>query len=81
MSKITDLEKEKLAELFKILLPVKDSLNDSEDSIQDFIHKQFEITTDEPETLEAARKHFEIEQEAMEKAFDIVNMLVMHFDV
>ena len=81
MSKITDLEKQKLAELYKILAPVKNSYTDNQDSIQDFIHKQFEITTDEPETLEAARKHFEIEQEAIEKAFDIVNMLVMHFDV
>ena len=80
MSKITDLEKEKLAELYRILAPVKNSLTDNEDSIQEFIHQQFEVTTEEPETLDAARKHFEIEQPAMEKAFDIVEMLVSHFN-
>ena len=81
MSKITNLEKQKLAELYKILAPVKNSHTDNSDHIDDFIHQQFDITTDEEETLNSARKHFEIEKEAMLDAFDIVKMLVEHFDV
>ena len=81
MSKITNLEKQKLAELHKILAPVKNSHTDNSDSIDDFIFQQFDIETEEAETLAAARKHFEIEKDAMLEVFDIVNMLVEHFDV
>lgn len=81
MSKITTLEKKKLAELYKLLVPVKNSHTDNSDSIDDFIFQQFDITTDEAETLNSARKHFEIEKDAMLEAFDIVEMLVEHFDV
>ena len=81
MSKISRLEKSKLAELYKILAPIKNSHTDNSDSIDDFIFNQFTVTTDEKETLESARRHFEIEKEAMLEAFDIVNLLVEHFDI
>jgi len=78
---ISKLEKQKLAELYKILVPVKNSHTDNSDSIDDFIFNQFSVTTEEKATLETARKHFEIEKEAMLEAFDIVNLLVDHFKV
>ena len=81
MSKLSNLEKKILAELYQILVPIKNSNTDLSDSIQDFIYNQFKITTDEESTLEQARGHFKIENEAMEKAFDIVSLLVQHFDI
>ena len=84
MRLLSRLEKQKLAELYKILVPVKNSHSDNSDNINDFIFKQFEISTEDDgdkAVLDIARKHFEIESKAMLEAFDIVNLLVEHFDV
>ena len=81
MKALSKLEKRALAELYKILATVKNSDTDNSDSIQDFIHNQFEIKTDEETTLNAARIHFEIENKAMLEAFDIILLLIEHFDV
>lgn len=84
MSELTNLEKQKLAELYKTLVPVKNSNLDNSDNINDFIFKQFEVSVEDEgdkAVLESARRHFEIENDAMEKAFDIVEMLIEHFGV
>ena len=84
MSKISKLEKSKLAELYKILAPVKNSDTDNSDNINDFIFNQFEVVvSDEGDkmVLESARKHFEIENKAMLEVFDIVTLLIEHFDI
>jgi len=81
MKSLSKLEKQKLAELYKILAPVKNSYTNNSDSIDDFIYEQFEIKTDEDSTLRKARVHFELEKKVMIEAFDIVELLVEHFDV
>lgn len=84
MKTLSRLEKQKLAELYKILAPIKNSHTDNSDNICDFIYEQFEIKTDDEGdmmVLKSARKHFEIESKAMLEVFDIVELLVEHFAV
>ncbi|MCJ8293427.1 MAG: hypothetical protein MJK15_03390 [Colwellia sp.] len=81
MKTLSRLEKQKLAELYKILAPVKNSHEHNSDSINDFIFGQSEIRTGDELTSKTTRNHFEIENKAMLEAFDIVEMLVDHFDV
>ena len=81
MKNLSRLEKQKLAEAYRILAPIKNSHTDNSDSIDDFIFDQFKIKTDEVETLKAARNHFKIEKEAMLEVFDIIELLIEHFDV
>ena len=83
MSKLSRLEKSELAELYKVLAPVKKSYTDNSDNIDDFIFNQFGVSCDDEEDMAAlkiAREHFKIESKAMIEAFEIIDRLVEHFD-
>ena len=83
MSKLSRLEKSKLKEAYRLLANVKKSNDKDIDSIQDFIHNQFPVNCpnkDEEGTLTAARKHYEVENDAMIKCFEIMDELIEHFE-
>lgn len=81
MSKISGLEKQKIADAYRRLALAKKSHTKNEDSINDFLYEQFQIETEEKETLDSAREHFKIELEVMLEVFDIVDLLVEHFEI
>ncbi len=55
MSQLTGLEKAALRQLLDIIEKWTDTQYSQSDSIADFVHKQFTIDTDEPQTLEKVR--------------------------
>lgn len=81
MSKLSNLEKKQFKKILKLMAPVHDSLSTNSDSVSDFLCDQFTIETDEPKTLEAARKHLLLQQENTDEIFSIIELLIEHFDV
>ncbi|MCJ8293746.1 MAG: hypothetical protein MJK15_05000 [Colwellia sp.] len=81
MNKLSNLEKEQFKKILKLMAPVHNSLETNSDSVSDFLYKQFEIETDEPEALEAARKHLALQQENTGEIFSIIELLIEHFDI
>jgi len=76
MSKLSDLELRSLNDISDSLSNIAQSYNDSQDSVQDFMHNQFEIKTDEPETLKQAKTHFEVmlsNLEDVSREFSLLN--------
>lgn len=84
MSKLTKLEALKLAELYKKMVPIHNNLSTNADSIADTVYQQFEfkaVEEDDQNTLDVSMKHFQMLHEGFEDCFELVVLLVDHFDV
>ena len=79
MAKLTGLEMATVQDIADNLEVIKKSYDHNVDSIQDFICKQFELTTDEPGVLNACIKHFELTVNKLEVIQNQMDLLVDHF--
>lgn len=80
-NKLTKLEKNHLKKLFDLISTIEGSKISGSDSINDFLHDQFNIETDEVQTLKIARDHFELTNNANELMFEMVAIFKEHFDI
>jgi len=80
MSKLTKLELENLRRIKRVLDEMLKSYEDNVDSVQDFIHKQLKIDTDEPNVLKSASEFFSCATNNIEGVSEGFNLLIDHFE-
>ena len=79
MTKLTKLEMNNLQDIAADLEAIKNSYYANVDSVQDFLCKQFTVTTDEPEVLNVCIKHFELTTNKLYQIQNKMDLLVDHF--
>jgi len=78
VKKLSDLELRSINDISDSLSNIAQSYNESQDSVQDFMHNQFEISTDEPETLKQVKNHFEVMLSNLEDVSREFSLLKAH---
>lgn len=77
--KLTTLERKAFEVLLKDIRILESTYNNNSDSIQDFICKQFEVTTHEPVTLEQVRDSLDVIMGKLCTVIDNFEVLNQHF--
>lgn len=81
MKKLSNLEKLQFKKLFNLISKIEESKVYNSDSVDDFLYEQFKVDTDEKQTLESAREHFKLVDNATNSMYELVSLLKGHFDI
>ena len=81
MKKLSNLEKLQFKKLFNLISKIEESKVNNSDNVDDFLYEQFKVNTDEKQTLESAREHFKLTDNATDSMYELVSLLKEHFDI